>query len=179
MKVTAGLPEPTPDPKGELMCTLQDCCLSLKLNTQRHTVVLDCGAVPEPNAVEDRIHSGLHPAFVSMYSKSKALNPFLEQAFQSVTQGIGNKSAYFRFTCADAKGCYASLVLAKILAEIADADRYVTLNRIIMLSRRGDFDCSPCDRCASFRDRRWIEKNAALAAELQKWQSLLQTGFIS
>lgn len=161
------------------MCALQDCCPSLKPNTRRHTVLLDCSAIPEPNAVEDRIHYGLHPALISMYSKSKALNPLLEQAFKSVTEGIKQNSSYFRMICVDAKGRYASLVLAKILAEIAVADRYMTLNRIVLLSQQSDFDCGPCDRCASFWDRRWIEKNAALAEELKKWQSLLQRGCIA
>ena len=79
--------------------------------------------------------------------------------------------------CIDEEGRWASMSMAKSLAEAVLCDEHLILNKVTLLEPEIDWDCGGCFRC-KFWDRRFAEKNVAVRSMVARWQSLKQHGKI-
>ena len=136
-------------------------------------IVLDVSHVPEPRSIETRMHNGLHPYIMKMMCDATHFDALIAKAVGDMKHAISKSYTSFVFVCVDKLGRYASLALGKALAEIAVADEFLTLNKVTVLSRETDLECGPCDRC-TFWDRRFVDKNRAVATMINKWNDCVR-----
>lgn len=145
------------------------------LSADKYCIVLDVCAMEEPVGADTRMHSGLHPAILWEYCSGTAFDHALSTAFHGIKRGSQQGARDFVFIVVDKCGQWASKALGKILAEVALFDKFLTLNKVTVLTPDLDFSCHDCMRCR-FWDRSWADKNAAVAACLTKWRRLVASG---
>jgi hypothetical protein len=131
-------------------------------------IVLNVNHVPEPEDMDTRMYNGLHPSMMKTFCHGPHFDNVIKQAVDNMKDATSKGITSFVFICIDKLGRYAALTLGKSLTEIALADKFLTLEKITTLNQNTDLECGPCGRCI-FWDRRFGEKNWAVAIMIDKW----------
>ena len=142
---------------------------------QNSVIVCNTWDAPEPNSIDSRVHTGLHPLNLYNFVMGHHLDGALKHAFTQLRAGIQQGKRSFSMVCLDKHGKYGALALGKVLSEIVLADKFLTLSQVTVLVPETDMSCQPCDRCL-FWCRKWTEKNAAVEQGKQLWRAMLAPG---
>lgn len=151
---------------------LRDSWAGYYKDPDRVECVLNCFCFSEPETVERKLHTGLHPDLFRWYtSMSGMLMNLLEFVHETLQKQRAQGGGTCVFYCVDKLGRYASCAFAKALAEIVLADKSLTLGRVSTTANLRSIECGPC-RCCGFWGKRFRIRNDAVSLVIKKWNGV-------
>lgn len=147
--------------------------------SQEHKTIILCDLcdVPEPETVEARIHTGVHPHLMKTMLAEKHFDAAYRTCYKGFCEAVRRGHRRVLILCVDKQGRWGALTFARVMIEIAISDRELQFSQITTLTAPPDLHCGPCDACRLF-DRRWLDKNVSLKRAIARWKHMAKTGVL-